>query len=129
MNLAGLAVKNLGSANDFATECRADGLMTQAYAKDRKFSGQAANQVDANPGVLRSTWTRRNYDGVRLAPRNFLDGDFVVAVHLDIATQLAKILRQVVGKRIVVVEQQNHLASFSGRGSRLPARPRAPAIC
>src|SRR6267154_4150649 len=129
MNLAGLAVKNLGSANDFATECRADGLMAQAYAKDRKFSGQAANQVDANSGVLRSAWAGRNYDGVRLAPRNFLDGDFVVAVHLDIATQLAKILGQVIGKGIVVVEQQNHLASFSGRDARLLARPGARVIC
>src|SRR5258705_9188751 len=122
-------MKNLGSANDFAAECGADGLMTQAYAKDREFSGQAANQVDANSGILRGAGARRNYNGFGLAPRNFLDGDFVVAMHFDIASQLAKILGQVVGKRIVVVEQQNHLASFSGRGSRLPARPRAPATC
>src|SRR5882762_1099045 len=130
MNLAGFAVKNLGSANDFAAECRADGLMTEAYAKDRELSGQAANQVDANSGILRGAWAGRNYDGFGLAPRNFLDGNFIVAMHLDIATQLAKVLGQVVGKGIVVVEQQNHLASFShDRGARLPARPRAPAIC
>src|SRR5882762_4646635 len=122
-------MKNLGSANDFATERRADGLMAKTYTEDRKFSGQAANQVDANSCILRSAWAWRNYDGFRLAPRNLLDGDFVVAMHLDIATQLAKILGQVIGKRIVVVEQQNHLASFNGRGSRLPAQPRAPAIC
>ncbi len=36
------------------------------------------------------------------------DGNLVVAMHLYVAAQLAEILRQVVGKRIVVVEQQNH---------------------
>jgi hypothetical protein len=29
-------------------------------------------------------------------------------MHFDVAAQLAQILRQVVGKRIVVVEEQNH---------------------
>jgi hypothetical protein len=31
-------------------------------------------------------------------------------MHFDVANQLAEILREVVGKGIVVVEKQNHIA-------------------
>src|SRR6266478_927296 len=108
VNLAGLAVKNLRRANDFAAERRADGLMAETHTENREFPRQSANQIDANSSVLRCAWTRRNYNAFRLAARNFLDRNFVVAMHLDIAAQFAEILRQVVGERIVVVEQQNH---------------------
>src|SRR4029077_20677924 len=58
--LAGLAVEKFRSANDFASERRADGLMTQADTENREFPGQAANQIDANSGVLRRAGARRN---------------------------------------------------------------------
>src|SRR5579864_309070 len=98
MNLAGLAVENFGRANDFASERRADSLMAEADAEDRKLTGELANQVDADSGVLRRARTGRNHNAFRLAARDFFDGNFVVAMNLDVAAQLAEILRQVVGK-------------------------------
>ena len=38
VDFAGLAVKELRRANDFAAKCRADRLMAEADAKDGKFS-------------------------------------------------------------------------------------------
>ena len=54
---------------------------------------------------------------------DFLEGDLVVAADLELLPHLAEILRQVVGERIVVVEQQNHTAHFISRG-REDAAPR-----
>src|ERR1700719_1347697 len=82
--------------------------MAEADAQDWELAGKLANQVDADSGVLRRARPGRNHDAFRLAPRDFLDGNFVVTMDLDVAAQLAEILRQVIGKRIVVVEQQNH---------------------
>src|SRR6266436_8224007 len=98
VNLAGLAVEKFRSANDFASERRTNGLMAQADTENREFPSQAANQIDANSGILGRAWPGRNHDALRLAARDFLYGDFVVAMHLDVATQLAEILRQVVGE-------------------------------
>src|ERR1700736_2332786 len=91
VNLAGLAVKKFRSANDLAPEGRADGLMAEAHTENREFPSQAANQIDANSGILRRAGARRNHDALRFAARDFLDGDFVVPMHLDVAAQLAQI--------------------------------------
>src|SRR4029077_14507404 len=39
---------------------------------------------------------------------NFFHRNLVVAMQFHVAAQLAQVLRQVVGKRIVVVEEQDH---------------------
>src|SRR5439155_15427577 len=108
MNLARLAVEKFRRANHFSTERRTDRLVSEANAKDREFSGKPPNQLDADSRVLWCAWSRRNHDAFGLAARNFLHGNLVVAMHFDIAAQLAEILRQVIRKRVVVIEQKNH---------------------
>src|SRR4051794_30169528 len=108
MNLASLAMKYLGSANHVSAKCFTNRLVTQTYAKNRKLPGEAANQIDTNSGVSRRAGPRRNHDALRFAPCDLFHSDFVIAMHFHVAAQLTKILREVVGKRIVVVEQQNH---------------------
>src|ERR1700676_4344130 len=105
---AGFAVEQFWRANDFPAECRADGLMAQAHAQDGKLSCEAPDELDANAGILRRARARRNHDAVWPAPGDFLDGNLVVSMDFDIASELAEILRQVVGEGIVVVEQENH---------------------
>src|SRR6267143_2106626 len=84
VNLAGLAVKNFRSPNDFASERCANGLMAEANAQDREFSGQSANQIDANPRVLRRAGARRNHDALWLASCDLFDRNFVVAVDFHV---------------------------------------------
>src|SRR5260370_19922365 len=108
MDLAGFAMKQLRSANDFAAECGADGLMAEAHTKDGKLSREALDQLHGNARLLRGAGAGRDDDALGLAPGNFFDGNFVFAMHFDLATQLAAILRNVVGEGIVVVEKQNH---------------------
>jgi len=109
MDFAGLAVKEFWSANDFAAERRADSLMAEANAQDGKFSSEPLDQFHRNASLLRRARPRRNDDSLRLALGDVLDGDFVVAVHFHLAAQLTEVLGQVVGERVVVVEQQDHV--------------------
>ena len=108
MDLARFAVEEFRSADDFAAERSTNGLVAEAHTKDGKFSGETLDQLHGNACLLRRARTGRNYDAFRISPDNLFHGDFVVAVHLDVATQLAEILREVVSKGIVVVEKQNH---------------------
>src|SRR5689334_15521120 len=86
MNLAGLAVKKLWSTNDFPAERGANGLMAEADSKNRKFPSKALDQFHGNARFLRSTRTRRNHNALGFAAGNFLHGDFVVAMHFNLAT-------------------------------------------
>src|SRR5260370_32599164 len=108
MDLARLAMEEFGSADDFAAERGANGLVAEAHAEDGKFSGQALDEFHGNAGLLRRARAWGNHDAFRISPDNLFDGNLVVAMHLDAATQLAEILREVVGKGIVVIEKQNH---------------------
>src|SRR5256712_426135 len=108
LDLARLAVKKLRGADDSPSERRPDRLMPQANSKNRKLRGEALDEFHGNACLLRRARARRNHDLLRPAAGNLFHGDLVVAVHLHLASQFAQILRQVVGKRVVVVEQQDH---------------------
>jgi hypothetical protein len=130
MDLAGFAVKELGGANDFSAEGRANGLMTEANSKDGKFPCQALDELHRDTCILRGARAGRNHDAFRLAARDLLDSDSVIAMDFDIAAEFAEVLREVVGERIVVVQKQNHLTSLPDfPGLRLPARSAKLSIC
>src|SRR5712691_5667483 len=60
MDLARFAMKKFRRANNFTAERGANGLMAEAHAKNRKFSGEALDQFYRNARFLRRARTRRN---------------------------------------------------------------------
>ena len=82
--------------------------MPEANAKNRNLPRKALDQRNAHARFLRRARPRRHDDALRFLARNFVECNFVVAMNFERLPQLAEVLRQVVGKRIVVVEQQNH---------------------
>src|SRR5690606_14457339 len=69
-----------------------------------------------------------NADAVGLQGLDFLNGDLVVAVRVDIGTQLAEVLHEVVGEGIVVVEHEEfHGADLSDAGET-HAHAQAPGM-
>ena len=108
MNFAGLAVHDFFCADDFAAEGVADGLMAEANAENGDFPGEALDDGNAQAGFARGAWAGRNNDALGAHARDFVESDLVVAAHGEFLSELAEVLRQVVGERIVVVEQQNH---------------------
>jgi len=108
MDLARFAMKEFRSADDFAAERSANGLMAEAHTENRKFSGEALDQLHEMPAscgvqgpgeiTMRSGFRRTISSTVILSLR----------CTSTLQTQLAEILREVVSKGIVVVEKQNH---------------------
>jgi hypothetical protein len=67
-----------------------------------------ADQFDADASLLRSTGARRNHDPLRMQGFDFADANLVVTAHLDFRPQFSKILNEVVSKRVVIVEDEDH---------------------
>ncbi|MNT61924.1 hypothetical protein D3C72_1995990 [compost metagenome] len=95
-------------AHDVAAEGRADGLVAQADAQDGLLAGICLDQGDRDAGFGGRAGAGRHADLVRVQRGDFFQRDLVVAGHAHIHTQFAKILDQVVGKGIVVVDHQQH---------------------
>src|SRR4030081_1642425 len=62
---------------------------------------------------MRRAWTGRDHDALR--PHRFRLGyrNLIVAANLDLRSQFAEILDQVIGKRIVVIEYEDQASSPS----------------
>jgi hypothetical protein len=43
-----------------------------------------------------------------------LNANFVIAANLDLSTEFAQVLDKVVGKRIVIVEDEDHMSIVDG---------------
>ena len=110
LDAAGLAVHQVLGAYDFSAKRFAHGLMSQADAQDWKLAGEVANQVDADAGFVRGAGSGGDHDVVGLQRVDFVNRDLVVAADLDLRTQFAQILHKVVGERVVVVEDEDHVS-------------------
>ena len=104
-----LAMHQLAGADDLASECLADGLMAQADTQNRNFAGHVPYQRNENASLARRTGPRREQDAVGLQRLDLLDCELIVAMDLDLGPQFSEILDEVVGERIVVVEDKNHI--------------------
>src|SRR2546428_3561276 len=125
-DLAGLTMHDYRRANHATAKGVADGLVAQAHAQDGNLAGKAADQLDADPSSLRHAWSGGDDDALWLERGNFIQRDLVVALHFKGAAQLAQRLRKVVGKRVLVVNQQYHRISEKYTSTRSSLS--APAI-
>src|SRR5262245_10202005 len=104
-----------GSTHDSSAENLPDRLMAQANTKYWSELMKMANRRFCYTGLLRYAWTRRNHDLRRLQSLDFIERDFVIAEHAELRTQLPEILHEVVRKRIVVIDNDNHSNPFCAR--------------
>src|SRR5579863_2012839 len=105
---AGLAVHEVRRPNHMTAKCFADRLMSQADTEQRGLAGKVADQFDADAGFVRRARPWRDDDPVWLHRLDLVYRDLVVAAHLDLLAQFTNVLNQVVGERIVVVEDEYH---------------------
>ncbi len=104
---AGFAVHQSRSAHDLSAKGGTYGLMSEADAENRNLAREVPNEIDADSGLLRRTWTGRNDDAVRLHCLNVGDCNPIVPANLNLGAEFPEILNEVVGKRIVVVENED----------------------
>jgi hypothetical protein len=70
--------------------------MAEADAEDRSARRKAADEIEADAGLVRRTRARRKDDGLGREVRDLVEGDLVVAVDDRIGPQLAQEVDEVV---------------------------------
>jgi len=115
--LAKLAVHRI-CAHHMATKCLPDGLMAEANAKDGHIASGRFDKLQAYSGLVRIAGTGRQDDTLWMLCKHRRRRDLVVAVNLDLCAKLAEIMIEVIGKTVVVIDQNKHahiaLAGLSG---------------
>jgi len=84
-------------------------LVPQTHAQYRSGRSEPKNQSVADAGVQRSPGPGRDTDPFRMHLGNFIQSNLVVSFNDEIRSQFAKILDEVVGKGIVIVDHQHHM--------------------
>ncbi|MNH13845.1 hypothetical protein D3C81_839810 [compost metagenome] len=102
----GLAMHDLAGTYDIATKGLANGLVTQANAENRQLAGKMQDGLDGNTGLGRGARAGGNHDALGVQGFDLGDGQLVIANDLDLSTQLAEVLHDVVGEGVIVVDHQ-----------------------
>src|SRR6476660_5498057 len=112
IDLGRLAVKHHRRPHDGSAERRTYRLVSEAHAEDRDLSRKLLDERDTNPRLGRRARSGGDDDPVELsAPRpDLIDCDHVIPDDVHLRAKLREELVEVVGERIVVVDQQNHRA-------------------
>src|SRR5579872_4463582 len=103
----GLAMHQARRAADVTSERLAHALLAEAYAQNRQFPREFAENRERDAGFLRRARPGRYNDRVRMKSAHARDIDRVVALDGHIGAELAEILHEVVSERIVVVDHQD----------------------
>lgn len=113
-------------SHDIAAENLANALMPQANAEERQFARKLADDFATDTGIVRCARTGRNADALGRLLSNLIDRNLVVSMHLHLRAQFSKILDQVVGKRIVVIDYEKHRGECmrGEQGGQLEPLPR-----
>jgi hypothetical protein len=77
--------------HDFPAEGVANALVAEANAENRhSLAGKGADNVVGHARLARRTRTGGHEDALRLQRADLLDGNFVIAPHLQVHAQLAQ---------------------------------------
>jgi hypothetical protein len=90
-------------ALDLSSIAIADALVTKTDAQDRHLGLERANNVVGYASLLWGARAGRDDNALRCPSRNFTQAHLVVANHPYLLTQLTEILKEVIGKTIVVI--------------------------
>src|SRR5262245_51029732 len=94
--------------DDSAPEDLADGLMSKTHAKDWNGFMKALNDSFGHARVMRRARARRNDDVRWLQRLDLFQRNAVVSEHTQFIPHLTEVLDQVVGKGIVIVDDNYH---------------------
>ena len=124
-NRARLAVERM-CAPDLSPQGETDRLVAEADPEDRDLAALASNQVDRDAPIFGMTRSGRDNDPGWSEIIDLLQRDPVVPVDNRVGPQLTDELHEVVGKGIVVIDDEYHDAppapSFPARAERSSAR-------
>src|SRR6478736_8238883 len=108
LDFAGFTMHELFGPYNISAERRTNRLMSQTNTQNRTLAGKMPDQINTDAGHLRRAWAGRNKNMAGLHGLHVQWRDLIVTPDLNFLAELSQILDQVVGKRIVVVEDEHH---------------------
>jgi len=85
--------------------------MSQTHAQHRNLAVEVADRLHGDAGIFRVSRSRREDQCLRVQNFDLLNGDLVVADYLNVTVQFTDILIQIIGERIIVINQQDHCSA------------------
>ena len=108
MNKRGLAVHEFAGSDDITAKDLADTLVTEANPEEGNVFSKFPNYIATDSGFSRGAGTGGNTDLRRRFFADFIERDLVVSMHLHLRAQFSEVLDEVVGERVVVVDDEQH---------------------
>src|SRR5919204_1014404 len=99
--------------------------MSETDAEDWRALAEASDDVERDARVVRRARARRDHDPLGRQRRHAIGVHRVVTYHAQLGPQLAEILHEVVGERVVVVDDEDHARDPAAAMRRARIRPRA----
>src|SRR5262249_38110257 len=112
-------------ANDLSAKRGTDALMAEANSENRCFFSEAGYYFAGNAGLPRSAGSGRNDDLFRFHCCDLFNGNLVVEKYSRLGAKLAQIVVEVIGKGIVVIDQEDHRFLHCSASSIALSMPRA----
>src|ERR1700740_754191 len=88
-------------------------LVPETNSEDRGERSKLQNQIVADPSIERCSRSWRDTNPVGMHLRHLIQSHLIVSLNDQVRSELAKILDQVVGKRIVIVDDEHHIMAFA----------------
>ncbi|CAE1151093.1 protein of unknown function [Serratia sp. Tan611] len=107
-NRRGFTVHHFARAHHIGAECLPQCLMPQTDTENRQLTGKMRNGRQRNTGLVRRAGAGGDHQMLRRQPVNIGQLQFIIALYQHLGAKLAKVLIKVVGKRVVVIDQQQH---------------------
>ena len=103
------AVHDLLGGDDLRPESLADALMAQTDAQHgNALCGGLADQFGHDPGAGGTAGAGGKDDGFGVHGEDLVGSDFPVALDDDVGFQRVEQMHEIIGERVVVVENENH---------------------
>ena len=96
------------SAHDPSAERLTQRLVAKAHPQNGQAIVEMTDERNTDAGIGRHARAGRNHNSVGLEPLDLRNGDLVVAAHLRLGPQLTQVLDEVVGERVVIIENEDH---------------------
>src|SRR6266849_550212 len=110
-NLACFPVHERRGSNDSASEYFTDGLMAEANTEYRNRFMKAPDNIFGYSGICRCAGARRNDNSRGFQALYFFECDLVIPEYTQFFAKLAQVLHQVIGERVVIIDNENHISS------------------
>ena len=89
----------------------ADGLVAQAYAQNGNAGAEETDGIHADACVFRTAGTGGDKEGLRVHFFQLRKAQCIVPDDFDIRIEASCQLIEVIGKAVIVINQNNHLSS------------------